>query len=154
MKLTTTPSSAYRTKGQYTDSSRPLYCRFRIHGTNSIQMLRTKTDVAVGNDDESFARANNKATVGRLFVLDLSGGRVLSVNPDGSDRKVIVTECRHPDGVVVDAEAGHIYWTNMGVPSLNDGTIEGATSPHPVWVGIAMLILGVLLVALNEVLGG
>ena len=29
-----------------------------------------------------------------------------------------------------------------------------ATSPHPVWVGIAMLILGVLLVALNEVLGG
>ncbi len=29
-----------------------------------------------------------------------------------------------------------------------------AISPHPVWVGIAMLILGVLLVALNEMLGG
>jgi hypothetical protein len=67
-----------------------------------------------------------KATVDRLFVLDLSGGRVLSLNPDGSDRKVIVTECHHPDGVGVDVEAGHIYWTNMGVPNLNDGSIERA----------------------------
>jgi hypothetical protein len=64
--------------------------------------------------------------VGRLFVLDLSDGTVLSMNPDGSDRKVLVTECRFPDGVAVDVEAGHIYWTNMGVPSLNDGSIERA----------------------------
>ena len=64
--------------------------------------------------------------VGRLFVLDLSGDRVLSLNPDGSDRKVIVTECRLPDGIAVDVEAGHIYWTNMGVPNLNDGSIERA----------------------------
>src|SRR6202045_3084869 len=63
---------------------------------------------------------------GRLFVLDLSGGRVLSLNPDGSDRKVIVTECRLPDGIAVDVEAGHIYWTNMGVPNRNDGSIERA----------------------------
>jgi hypothetical protein len=28
--------------------------------------------------------------------------------------------------VVVDVEAGHIYWTNMGVPSKNDGSIERA----------------------------
>jgi len=28
--------------------------------------------------------------------------------------------------IVVDAEAGHIYWTNMGIPSLNDGSIERA----------------------------
>jgi len=68
--------------------------------------------------------SERNANVGRLFVLDLSGGRVLSMNPDGSDRKVIVTECRHPDGVAVDVEAGHIYWTNMGVPNLNDGYIE------------------------------
>jgi hypothetical protein len=51
---------------------------------------------------------------------------VLSMNPDGSDRKVLVTECRLPDGIAVDVEAGHIYWTNMGVPSLNDGSIERA----------------------------
>jgi hypothetical protein len=67
-----------------------------------------------------------KLTEGRLFVLDLSGGHVLSLNPDGSDREIIVTGCRHPDGIVVDAESGHIYWTEMGVPDLNDGSIERA----------------------------
>jgi sugar lactone lactonase YvrE len=60
-----------------------------------------------------------------LFVLELSGdGRVFSVNPDGSDKKVIVTGCRHPDGVAVDVTAGHVYWTNMGLPPVNDGSIE------------------------------
>jgi hypothetical protein len=70
--------------------------------------------------------SGSKATVGRLFVLDLSGGRVFSLNADGSDQKIIVNECRHPDGIVVDVEAGHIYWTDMGVPNLNDGSIERA----------------------------
>jgi DNA-binding beta-propeller fold protein YncE len=48
------------------------------------------------------------------------------MNSDGSDQKVIVTNCHLPDGIVVDVEAGHIYWTNMGVPNLNDGSIERA----------------------------
>ena len=63
---------------------------------------------------------------GRLFVLELSGDRIHSMNPDGSDRKTIVTDCRLPDGIVVDVQAGHIYWTNMGVPNLDDGSIERA----------------------------
>jgi DNA-binding beta-propeller fold protein YncE len=37
-----------------------------------------------------------------------------------------VTGCHLPDGIVVDVEAGHIYWTNMGIPSLNDGSVERA----------------------------
>jgi hypothetical protein len=60
----------------------------------------------------------------RLIVLDLSGGRVFSINPDGSGKKILVTGCPNPDGVAVDAQAGYIYWTNMGVPSRNDGSIE------------------------------
>src|SRR3984957_6920621 len=65
-----------------------------------------------------------KTTVGRLFFLDLSSGRVMSCNPDGSDRKKIVSEGRKlPDGIVVDPAAGRIYWTNMGIPSANDGSI-------------------------------
>ena len=68
--------------------------------------------------------SDGKPAVGRLIVLDLSGGRVLSVNPDGSDKKVVATGGRFPDGVVVDVAAGHIYWTNMGVPNRNDGSIE------------------------------
>jgi hypothetical protein len=68
----------------------------------------------------------SKPVLGRLFVLDLSGGHVLSLNPDGSDRKVIVADCRHPDGIVVDAEGGHIYWTNMGDFGMSNGSIERA----------------------------
>jgi hypothetical protein len=66
------------------------------------------------------------ATVGRLFLLDLSDDRVVSLNSDGSDRRVIVTECRLPDGIAVDVAAGHIYWTNMGDPKADDGSIERA----------------------------
>jgi DNA-binding beta-propeller fold protein YncE len=66
------------------------------------------------------------AHAGRLFLLDLSGGRVLSLDPNGSSRRTIATDCPHPDGVVVDVAAGHVYWTNMGVPHLNDGSIERA----------------------------
>jgi hypothetical protein len=61
---------------------------------------------------------------GRLFLLELSGDRIHSMNPDGSDRKAIATNCHLPDGIVVDAEAGHIYWTNMGIPDRDDGSIE------------------------------
>src|ERR1700761_2556697 len=61
---------------------------------------------------------------GRLFFLDLSAGRVLSANPDGSDLKTIVEEGRRlPDGLVADAEAEFLYWTNMGNPKVDDGTI-------------------------------
>jgi hypothetical protein len=72
-------------------------------------------------------KSDSKATSGRLFFLDLGGGRVLSANPDGSDLKTIVSVGRRlPDGVVVDVEAGHIYWTDMGKPKANDGSIERA----------------------------
>jgi sugar lactone lactonase YvrE len=63
----------------------------------------------------------------KLFFLDASGGRVLAMNPDGSDRKTIVEgRKRLPDGIDVDAEAGHLYWTYMGNPSANDGSIVRA----------------------------
>jgi hypothetical protein len=71
-------------------------------------------------------RAASAVRRGRLFLLELSGGRIHSMNADGSDRKTIVTGCHFPDGIVVDAQKGHIYWTNMGVPQLNDGSIERA----------------------------
>jgi hypothetical protein len=60
----------------------------------------------------------------RLYFLDHGGNRVLSAMSDGSDLTVLVdTHCVAPDGIAVDAEHGHLYWTNMGVPSRNDGFI-------------------------------
>jgi len=66
------------------------------------------------------------AVVPQLFVLELNAGKIHVMNADGSDHRTIVTGCHLPDGVVVDVEAGHIYWTNMGVPNLDDGSIERA----------------------------
>ena len=59
-------------------------------------------------------------------MLDLSGGRIFSLDPDGSNPRTLVTGCRLPDALAVDAAAGYIYWTNMGVPHRNDGSIERA----------------------------
>ncbi|HXB72989.1 MAG TPA: hypothetical protein VNY05_32430 [Candidatus Acidoferrales bacterium] len=71
------------------------------------------------------ASAATDATAGRIFFLDLGGGRVLSANPDGSDLKVMLKERRNGvDGIAIDAEAGHIFWTNMGKVKLDDGSIE------------------------------
>jgi hypothetical protein len=68
-----------------------------------------------------------KSRVGRLFFLSASSGQVFSANPDGSDLKIIVSEGRRiPDGIVVDTEAGYLYWTNMGNPNADDGSIERA----------------------------
>ncbi len=70
------------------------------------------------------AVVDSSSKLGRLFFLDLGAGRVLTANADGSDLKTIINEGRNlPDGLVVDVEAGHIYWTNMGHPKANDGFI-------------------------------
>lgn len=75
------------------------------------------------------------STSGRIFFLDNVGGRVVSVNPDGSNSKVIIDGLRgHPDGIVVDVQHGQIYWTNMGEVTfvggtsapINDGSIQCA----------------------------
>jgi hypothetical protein len=77
----------------------------------------------------SGTRRHEGATImeSKLFFLDLSAGRVIAMNPDGSDRKTIAEgRMRLPDGIDVDVDAGHLYWTNMGNPSVNDGWIERA----------------------------
>jgi DNA-binding beta-propeller fold protein YncE len=63
----------------------------------------------------------------RLFFLDIRGGRVLSANPDGSDPKVLIDGHRNlPDGIALDIEAGHIYWSNMGRAADDDGSVMRA----------------------------
>src|SRR5215813_13801127 len=64
----------------------------------------------------------------RIFFLDISNhARLLSANPDGSDLKVLVEDLKQaPDGVAVDIEHGFAYWTNMGKPSVNDGSVQRA----------------------------
>src|SRR5580700_4376309 len=82
----------------------------------TLQASKSKTGETAAN-----------GTTARLFFLSASGGQVFSANPDGSDLQIIVSEGKRlPDGIVVDVEGGHLYWTNMGVPTANDGSIERA----------------------------
>src|SRR5262249_27177309 len=75
---------------------------------------------------ESRPASGRKNAVGPLLVLELNAGLIHTMKPDGSEKKTIVTDCRLPDGIAVDVAAGHIYWTNMGNPPVNDGSIERA----------------------------
>ena len=60
----------------------------------------------------------------RIFFLDLRG-KLVSATPDGTDRKVLIDGLKgQPDGIAIDVEAGHIYWTNMGDYAADDGSIE------------------------------
>lgn len=70
----------------------------------------------------------------RLFFLSLGGetpskaptGAVMTCNPDGTDLQTLVAKLgTHPDGIAVDPQSRHIYWTNMGEdPSKNDGFLS------------------------------
>jgi len=79
----------------------------------------------VKSAESKIRKTKAKVKKSQLFFLSASSGQVFSANPDGSDLKVIVSEGRRlPDGIVVDITAGHLYWTNMGNPTANDGSIE------------------------------
>ncbi|KAL4955332.1 YWTD domain-containing protein [Aspergillus filifer] len=71
------------------------------------------------------------ASSGRLYFLDVGistpdlNGRICTCRPDGSDFRDLVTQIRTmPDGIAIDIGRQHLYWTNMGVPSANDGSIQ------------------------------
>jgi hypothetical protein len=61
-----------------------------------------------------------------LFYLDLQG-HVMRIGSDGKDaRSIVEQKSGGPDGIAIDAERGHVYWTNMGKVSENDGFIQRA----------------------------
>jgi hypothetical protein len=69
--------------------------------------------------------SNGPSTEGRIFFLDLRGGRLVSANPDGSDLKVLQEGLKQgPDGVAVDVPSRHIFWSNMGKVKLDDGSVQ------------------------------
>lgn len=68
---------------------------------------------------------------GQLYFLDVGistpelNGRILTCKPDGSEFRELVSQINTmPDGIAVDVTHQHIYWTNMGIPPVNDGSIQ------------------------------
>ena len=75
---------------------------------------------------QSIKPSDAKALPARIMFLDISGGRIVSAKPDGTESRTIITGCRMPDGIAIDIGARHIYWTEMGRLKKNDGSIERA----------------------------
>jgi hypothetical protein len=76
-----------------------------------------------GGDDGS--KTSGAATTARIFFLDMRGHRLVSANPDGSDARTLVDSLKDgPDGVVVDVPDKHIFWSNMGKVSVDDGSVQ------------------------------
>lgn len=60
-----------------------------------------------------------------LFFLDVIRARVIRFSGVELERDVVVNAAGSgPDGVAVDVDGGHIYWTNMGSASQNNGFIS------------------------------
>lgn len=103
-----------------------LLALIKLRAKNEIASDASKKRAPADHDEQIRVGSNGESSE-RIFFLDVSGGRIESLNPDGSDRRVILDGLKRiPDGIEVDAEAGHVYWTNMGNPSANDGSIERA----------------------------
>lgn len=74
------------------------------------------------------------ATEQRLYILDAGfsetpfRGRIVSCRTDGSDLRTVVDHLSTlPDGITIDREHNHLYWTNMGDNfKTNSGSIERA----------------------------
>lgn len=67
-----------------------------------------------------------------LIVLDLglsavsptmTSGSVLEISPDGKSQKVLVANQSLPDGISLDPHSDRLFWTNMGIPGKNDGSV-------------------------------
>lgn len=64
--------------------------------------------------------------IGQLYILVARPPQVVTMKSDGSEVKVLLPDAKDtPDGIAIDSDSGHIYWTNMGHSfSENDGYIQ------------------------------
>ena len=58
-----------------------------------------------------------------MFYLDVQGS-VRAFDEDKPTPRTLVSSAgKGPDGIAVDVAGGHVYWTTMGVPADNDGSL-------------------------------
>lgn len=58
-----------------------------------------------------------------LFWLDVSGKVERSDATNFAAKTIVPSAGQGSDGIAVDADAGYVYWTDMGVPAADDGSV-------------------------------
>jgi sugar lactone lactonase YvrE len=95
----------------------------------SFVRLLLITGMALAGAPAAGAQDSTKEPAGTtpaIFYLDIKG-RVMRADVDGTRSTVIASELGFgPDGIAVDRSAGHVYWTSMGKPDVDDGTVTRA----------------------------
>ncbi|KAH8690712.1 hypothetical protein BGW36DRAFT_401091 [Talaromyces proteolyticus] len=72
-----------------------------------------------------------------LYVLDIgvgenvtsnffSSGKIYAASANGNNVRKLVDNLPFPDGIGISLSQGRMFWSNMGSPAVNDGTIESA----------------------------
>src|SRR5258708_22712197 len=91
-----------------------------------IGEAQVASQTTVGRVSKSSRRGSeNNGASDRIFFLDVSGGRLVSVNTDGTTPVVLGNGLKRiPDGIKVDVGTGYIYWTTMGKPAGEHGSTE------------------------------
>ncbi|KAH0023791.1 3-hydroxyacyl-CoA dehydrogenase-like protein, partial [Aureobasidium melanogenum] len=68
-----------------------------------------------------------------LYYLDLGlnskdgimqAGKIVAQSASGKDPRTLVSNLTMPDGLDISVKDNRIYWTNMGVPTENDGSVQ------------------------------
>ena len=80
---------------------------------------------------------HDNLTAPTLYVLDVglgenvtenfaSSGKIYAASANGENVRKLADNLPFPDGIDISMSEGRMFWTNMGIPSQNDGTIESA----------------------------
>lgn len=75
-----------------------------------------------GGDSDAGATSEPGGTL-TVFYLDVGGSVMATGVEDPQARTVVEDAGRGPDGIALDMDRRHIYWTGMGVPAEDDGFI-------------------------------
>lgn len=86
---------------------------------------------------KSSASQHDNLTAPTLYVLDVgvgeditdnffSSGKIYAASANGENVRKLADNLPLPDGIDISIPEGRIFWSNMGIPYENDGTIESA----------------------------
>jgi len=85
------------------------------------------SSATAGNSSANAGASSSTANeLRRIFYLDVQGSVRTFDEDQPTARTLVKSAGQGPDGIAVDVAGGHIYWTTMGVPADDDGSLRRA----------------------------